>query len=45
MPQAMKIPDAKAAAWQLEKVMAAVLEAQKEKNKTPLCRVDGPLSS
>ena len=55
VPQAMKIPDAKAAvdkewkkletipAWQLEKVRSkeVILEAQRDKKKSPLCYIDG----
>ena len=60
MPQAMEIPDAKAAvdkewkklqssspAWQVDKMRSkkeVILEAQEEKN-SPLCSVDGHLSS
>ena len=47
MPQAMKIPDAKAAAWQLEKFKSkkeVILEAQKRQNESPLCHTDGHLS-
>ena len=60
MPQAMKIPDAKAAvdkewqkletipAWQWEKLKSrgdAIMEAQKREKESPLCHIDGHLSS
>ena len=60
MPQAIKIPDAKAAldkewkkletipAWQLDKVKSKkedILEAQKSQKESPLCYIDGLMSS
>ena len=60
MPQAMKLPDAKAAvdkewkkletipAWKLERVRnekEVILEAHRDKKESPLCLIDGQMSS
>ena len=48
MPQAMKIPDAKAAVdkeWEkVQSIKEVIMEAQRDKKESPLCCTDGRLS-